>query len=134
MKVLPASSPSAALKRIVIVGPWLMMRWTAIPMATTAARIGMIQTTENLVPFCRTTVACGRSSRLICSAMHTLRVRQRIPNKPGIERLRRYHRQHHHRGKEQYSGTGLDKHQGLELYKRNCKCGDEDVEHRPAAD
>jgi len=39
------------LKMTVIVGPWLMTRWIAIPMATTAARIGMIQTTEILVPF-----------------------------------------------------------------------------------
>ena len=46
MKVLPASMPWATLNTMVMVGPSLRMRWIAIPMATTAARIGMIQTTE----------------------------------------------------------------------------------------
>jgi hypothetical protein len=44
--VLPASMPSAALKVIVIVGPSLRIRWTAMPIATTAASTGMTQTTE----------------------------------------------------------------------------------------
>src|SRR6188768_3846004 len=133
-KVLPASRPSATLKTMVMVGPSLIMRWMAMPMATTAARIGMIQTTEIRVPFFRTTVACGSSSRLIFSAMRTLRVCQRIPNQPGVKGLRRDHRQHHHRREKNYPRTGLDKHQRLELYQGNGECVDENIQHRPAPD
>ena len=62
--VLPASMPSAILKTMVMVGPSLRMRWTAMPMATTAARIGMIQTTEIRARRLGTTVACGMSGEL----------------------------------------------------------------------
>src|SRR5262249_41591118 len=69
MKVLPASTPSADLKIIVIVGPSLMMRCIAIPMATTAARMGMAQMIEIRLCLLGTTVACGRLSRSVVSAM-----------------------------------------------------------------
>ena len=62
MKVLPASTPSAALNTIVIVGPSLRTRWIAIPMATRAASSGMIQMIEIRIRFFRTTVACGSLS------------------------------------------------------------------------
>src|SRR5215470_20282770 len=73
MKVFPASTPSADLKIIVIVGPSLMMRCIAIPMATTAARMGMAQITEIRWRLLGTTVACGRLSRSVLSAMMILR-------------------------------------------------------------
>src|SRR5215475_13071086 len=63
-KVLPASTPPADLKMIVMVGPSLRIRWIAIPMATTAARIGIIQTTEIRWRRLGTTVARGRLSGL----------------------------------------------------------------------
>src|SRR5262245_34933824 len=85
IKVLPASIPSADLKTIVMVGPSLMIRWIAIPMATTAARIGMIQTTEIRWRRLGTTVARGRLSEL--SAMLGLSIYARIPDQPGIERV-----------------------------------------------
>src|SRR5215510_4095387 len=71
MKVLPASTPWAALKTMVMVGPSLRMRWIAMPIATTAARIGTIQTTEIRWRRLGTTVARGRLSGL--SAMLVLR-------------------------------------------------------------
>src|SRR5215475_2405830 len=85
-KVLPASTPPADLKMIVMVGPSLRIRWIAIPMATTAARIGMIQTTEIRWRRLGTTVARGRLSGL--SAMLGLSIfYARIPDQPGIERV-----------------------------------------------
>ena len=64
MKVLPASTPCATLKTMVMVGPSLKMRWIAIPMATTAARMGTIQTTDIRWRRLGTTVARGRLSGL----------------------------------------------------------------------
>src|SRR5215475_8959946 len=69
-KVLPASTPPADLKMIVMVGPSLRIRWIAIPMATTAARIGMIQTTEIRWRRLGTTVARGRLSGLSAMVLH----------------------------------------------------------------
>src|SRR5262245_32403666 len=97
MKVLPASPPSAALKTMVMVGPSLRMRWTATPMATTAAKIGMIQMTEIRVRLFGTTVACGRLSRLLLSAMSVLLACARIPDQAGVERFSCDHGQHNHR-------------------------------------
>ncbi len=45
-KVLPASIPWEALNTIVIVGPSLRMRCSAMPPAASAATIGTIQTSE----------------------------------------------------------------------------------------
>src|SRR5262245_1613819 len=70
MKVLPASTPPADLKMIVMVGPSLRIRWIAIPMATTAARIGIIQTTEIRWRRLGTTVARGRLSGLSAMVLH----------------------------------------------------------------
>src|SRR3990170_4958024 len=112
-KVLPASRPSATLKTMVMVGPSLKTRWIAIPMATTAARIGMIQTIEIRVCFFRTTVACGRLSRSMLSAMSPLPGRPRIPDEAGGEGLRRNHCQHDHRREKQHPRTRLHRHQRL---------------------
>src|SRR5215510_1346332 len=70
MKVLPASTPWAALKTMVMVGPSLSMRWIAVPIATTAARIGIIQTTEIRWRRLGTTVARGRLSGLSAMVLH----------------------------------------------------------------
>src|SRR6185295_2475246 len=101
--VLPASMPSAILKTMVMVGPSLRMRWTAIPMATTAARIGMIQTTEIRARLLGTTVACGMSGRSESSAMVSLHSGSGIPDQAGVERLRRDHRQHDDRREEEHA-------------------------------
>src|SRR6266540_3666064 len=91
-KVLPASMPSADLKTTVIVGPSVRMRWTAIPMATTAARIGMIQMTDRRVRFGGSTVACGSGSAPVGSGMAALPVRARIPDQARVEGLHGEHR------------------------------------------
>src|SRR5438034_11833297 len=101
--VLPASRPSAALKTMVMVGPSLRMRWTAIPRATAAARIGMIQTTEIRVRLLRTTVACGRS--VSSGMMVFLHCMAGIPDEAGVERFGCNHRQYRHRRKEQHART-----------------------------
>src|SRR5215468_11603240 len=115
MKVLPASTPSAALKTMVMVGPSLRTRWTAMPTATTAARIGMIQTTEMRARLRGTTVACGRSSRSVLSGMAVPPDGDRVPDQAGVERFRRHHRQHDDRREEQDARPGLHPHQRLEL-------------------
>src|SRR5262245_17332593 len=93
-KVLPASTPPADLKMIVMVGPSLRIRWIAIPIATTAARIGIIQTTEIRWRRLGTTVARGKLSGL--SAMVLWSARFRIPDQAGIERVCGDHCQHDH--------------------------------------
>src|SRR3989442_9708519 len=132
-RVLPASMPSAALKTIVMVGASLRMRWTAIPMATNAARIGMIQMTEIRPRFRGTTVACGRRSRSPGSAMMDLPFGCGIPDQAGVERLRREHGQHHHHHEEHHPQAGLHRHQRLELHQSDDERIDEDVQHRPSA-
>src|SRR5882724_8364934 len=114
-KVLPASMPSADLKTTVMVGPSVTMRWTAIPMATTAARMGMIQMTERRVRRGGSTVACGRGSGPSGSGMAVLPVPACIPDETRIEGLHREHREHHHRHEEHHPGPGLYRHEGLEL-------------------
>src|SRR6202171_2266610 len=114
-KVLPASMPSADLKTTVMVGPSVTMRWTAIPMATTAARMGMIQMTEKRVRFGGSTVACGRGSRPVGSGMTALPVLARIPDQARVEGLHREHREHHHGHEEHHPGPRLHRHERLEL-------------------
>src|SRR4029453_4751672 len=127
MKVLPASTPSAALNTMVMVGPSLKMLWTAMPIATTPAKIGMIQTTEIRVRLFGTTVACGRLSRLVLSAMLALLARARIPDQAGVKRFRCDHCQHDHRGEKQHPRTGLHCHQRLELHEGDGERVDEHI-------
>src|SRR5882724_5040486 len=115
-KVLPASTPGADLKTIVMVGPSLRIRWIAIPMATTAARIGIIQTMEIRWRLGGTTVACGRLSRSVLSAMAVRLARGRIPDQARVEGLRRDHREHDHRREKYHPRTRLHPHQRLELH------------------
>src|SRR5215471_49027 len=100
MKVLPASMPSAAVKTMMTVGPLLRICCTAIPMATSAARIGMIQMMEIRVRFGGTTLACGSSSRPCGSAIEGLPFARRVPEQTRIEGLRSEHRQHDHSHEE----------------------------------
>src|SRR5262245_7754665 len=133
-KVFPASTPSADLKTIVIVGPSLMMRWMAIPIATTAANIGMIQTMEIRVCLLGTTVACGKLLRSVLSAMLVYPIQSRIPDEARVERLSSNHRQHNYSREKQYPRPRRDRHQRRELHQGNCERVDEHIEHRPAAD
>src|SRR5437867_4284768 len=133
-EVLPASRPSAALKTMVMVGPSLRMRCTAMPMATTAARIGMIHTTEIRARLPGTTVACGTLGRSGPSAIVSSPFAAGMPDQAGVEGRRRDHRQHAHRREEQHPRPGLHVHQRLELHQRDGESVDEHVEHRPAAD
>src|SRR5262245_25523114 len=129
MKVWLASTPSAALKTIVMVGPSLKMRWIAMPMATTAAKSGMIQMMEMRWRLLGTTVACGRVSRLLLSAMSVLLACPCIPDQTGIKRFSGNHRQHDHRREKQHPGTGLHCHQRLELHESDGECVHEYIQH-----
>src|SRR5215831_4312905 len=131
--VFPASIPSATFKRMVMVGPSVRIRSTAIPTAITAARMGMIHTMEIRELFFETTVACATSSRSP-SAMIALPGRAGIPDKAGVEGHRRQHGQDDDRGEEDHARTGLHGHERLQLHERHGEGVDEHVEHRPAPD
>src|SRR5262245_31250046 len=132
--VLPASIPSAALKLIVIVGPSLSTRCTAIPSATTAATIGITHTTDTRARRRGTTTACATPPPSTGSSAMASPRPGSVPDQPRIEGLRRQHCQHDHRGEEQDTGPRLDRHQRLELHERDRERVHEHVQHRPAAD
>src|SRR5215467_10567774 len=127
--VFPASIPSATFKRMVMVGPSVRIRSTAI----TAARMGMIHTMEIRELFFETTVACATSSRSP-SAMIALPGRAGIPDETGVEGHRGQHGQDDHRSEEDHARTGLHEHERLQLHERHREGVDEHVEHRPATD
>src|SRR5215468_462731 len=129
--VLPASIPSATLNMMVMVGPSVRIRSTAIPTAITAARIGMIHTMEIRELLFETTLACASSSRSP-SAMFALPGRAGIPDETGVEGHRRQHGQDHHGGEEDHARTGLHGHERLQLYERHGEGIDEHIQHRPA--
>src|SRR5215472_12180137 len=131
--VFPASIPSATLNMMVMVGPSVRIRSTAIPTAATAARIGMIHTMEIRELFLDTTVACTTSPRSP-SAMISLPGRAGIPDESGVEGHRRQHGQDDHGGEEDHAWTGLHGHERLQLHERHGKRVDEHVQHRPAPD
>src|SRR5215467_625616 len=131
--VFPASIPSATFKRMVMVGPSVRIRSTAIPTAITAARMGMIHTMEIRELFFETTVACASSSRSP-SAMFALLRRAGIPDETGVEGHRRQHGQDDHPGEEDHTRAGLHGHERLQLHEGNGERIDEHVEHRPAPD
>src|SRR5580700_619795 len=108
--------PCAVLNTIVIAGPSLRIRWIAIPMATSAARSGMIQTMENRMRFLGTTVACGSLSRSIGSAMADGLGVSGVPDQARVEGLGGEHRQHNDRREEQNAGTRRHRHQRLQLH------------------
>src|SRR5262245_20184837 len=132
--VLPASRPSATLKTMVMVRPSLRMRWMAIPTATTAARIGMIQTTEIRVRLRRPTVACGRRGKSVSSAIVSPHFSAGIPDEARIEGFGRNHREHDHRREKQHPRSGRHRHQRVQLHEGDGEGVDEHVEHRPASD
>src|SRR5213594_3943119 len=130
-KVLPASMPSADLKTTVMVGPSVTMRWAAIPMATTAARMGMIQMTERRVRRGGSMVAWGRGSVPPESDMAALPLLARIPDQAGIKGLHGEHGEYDHRHEEHHPGPWLHRHERLELYEGHRKRVDEHIEHGP---
>src|SRR5215467_7086554 len=131
--VFPASIPSATLNMMVMVGPSVRIRSTAIPTAITAARMGMIHTMEIRELFFETTVACATSSRSP-SAMIALPGRAGIPDETGVEGHRRQHGQDDHRGEEDHARSWLHGHERLQLHEGDGEGVDEHVEHRPAPD
>src|SRR6267143_4941009 len=100
----------------------------AIPSATSAARIGMIQTAETRMRWRGTAIASGRWCRSDWSVMRG------VPEETGIERRRCKHGQDHHRGEERQPRARLRCHQRLKLNQRDDERYDEHVEHRPAPD
>src|SRR5713101_2740356 len=133
-KVLPASMPSADLKTMVMVGPSVTIRWTAMPMATAAARIGMIQMTEKRARFGGSTVACGSAPGPVGSGTVALEAPARVPDQARVEGLHRQHGEHHHGHEEDDSGPGFHRHERLELDEGDRERVDEDIEHRPPPD
>src|SRR5262245_32538736 len=116
--VFPASMPSATLKTIVMVGPSFRIRCTAIPTATSAARIGMTHTMDTRELFFETTVACASSS---CSpsGMTFLPGRGGIPDEAGVEGHCRQHGEDDHPGEEDHPGARHHGHQGRQLHQRH---------------
>src|SRR5512138_1138765 len=133
-KVFPASTPWADLKMIVMVGPSLMIRWMAIPSATTAANSGTIQTMEMRLCLLGTRVAWGKLLLSVGSAMRVYLVGVGIPDEPLVKRFSGDHRQHNYCCKEKNPGTRLHGHQRRKLNQGNRKGVDEHIEHRPSAD
>src|SRR5580693_1352725 len=106
---------------IVISGPSLSTLVTATHAPTTAARIGMNQTSESRVRLLGTVLDSGTEERGgslsgICDLFRIgLLPAYRIPNQPRIERFDREHREHHHRREEDQAGPRLNRHQRLKL-------------------
>src|SRR5215472_1408527 len=94
----------------------------------------MIQITEMRPRFGRTAVACGISPDRGGSAIECLPFEWSIPEQSRVEGLRRKHGEHHDAHEEHDPGTGLHRHQRLQLHERDDERIDEYVEHRPAAD
>src|SRR4026207_1834286 len=132
--VLPASIPSAFLNTMVTVGPSVMSRWMAMPRPITAARIGMIHTTEIFVRRGRDTVACGRSPGWTGAGMTHLPAAAGVPDQTRIEAPHRDDGQDHHRHEEDHPGPRLHRHERLQLHERNREGVDEHVQHRPPTD
>src|SRR5215467_14302060 len=119
--VFPASIPSATLNMMVMVGPSVRIRSTAIHTMEIRERLR------------DTTVACASSSRSP-SAMLSLPGRAGIPDETGVEGPRRQHGQDDDRGEEDHARAGFHGHERLQLHERHGERVDEDVEHRPAPD
>src|SRR5579859_1172576 len=106
--VLPASSPSADPNTILIFGPSLSILEIATQAPTTAAIIGITQTTEIGVFFLATARDSGTGGIDVrSSAMSNLLGAGRVPDQPGVERFDRQHRQHHHRREKEQSRSGF---------------------------
>src|SRR5438034_974187 len=132
--VLPASSPSAVLKVIVIVGPLSRTAFTASQPPTSAATIGISHTRDSDPRRFGTTSAGGMSSMLKSSGVLAIVSPHWIPHEPRIKRLRREHRHHHHRTERDRRRPRLDRRQGLELDQRGEHRRHLDVHHGPAPD
>src|SRR5215471_8688901 len=133
--VLPASSPSAVWKTIVIVGPSARIRVTATQAPTTAATIGTIHTSDRRVlrlPRCFDSGTGGSGAS--ASGMSDLVGARRVPDQAWIEGLDGEHREDHDRGEEEQARRGLHRHERLELDQRRGEGVDEDVDHRPTSD
>src|SRR6185436_6108129 len=119
MNVLPASTPFASLSTMVIVGPSARSRWTAMPIATSAASSGMIQMIETRSRFLRVTTACGSGATSGSSAMACASRFGGIPDEPDVERLGGEHRQHDDGGEEQHACPRRYGRQRRELHQRH---------------
>src|SRR6202041_342852 len=124
---------------IVIVGPSLNTRVTATHAPTTAARIGMNQTSESRVRFLGTFLDSGTDDRGgsrsgICNLFRICLLRTyRIPDQSRIERLDREHRKDHDRREEDQARSRFHRHEWLKLNQSSGEGIDEYVDHRPAS-
>src|SRR5579871_2235273 len=131
--VLPASSPSADRKTIVIFGLSLLILATPTQTPTSPAAIGTSQTREGRVRFLGTaldTATCMSSWSGILAPCRA----HGIPDQPRVEGLDGEHREHDDRGEEKQTHRRLHRHERLKLHERGGKGVDEHIDHRPASD
>src|ERR1700730_17006010 len=106
---------------MVIVGPSLNTRVIATHAPTTAARIGMNQTSDSRVRFLGTFLDSGTDERGgsrsgISNLFRICLLRTyRIPDQPRIERFDREHRKYDHRREEDQARSRLHRHERMEL-------------------
>src|SRR5574338_41503 len=131
--VLPASSPSALLKVMVITGPCSRMDFTASQPPMRAATMGTSQTScRDHLDFGATS-ASGKADGSGRGGASGIVVLHGIPDQARVEAHRRKHRQYHHGAKGQCPGGRLDAGQRIELHQR-CQHGDHIyVQHGPFA-
>src|SRR4051812_11339272 len=99
------------------------------PMASATA--GTSQTNGNVRPDFGAASAVGICSGGGASLMFFF---YRIPDQPGIEALRREHRQHHYGAEGDRRWPGMHARERGELHDGREQGDDIDVEHRPAPD
>src|SRR3954451_12150256 len=122
-RVLPASSPAASWKEIVMTGPCWDRVCHPRNAATSAATIGIAQTNEILRD--GTTRGSAMSSSGVSFMIRSLPTGfRRIPHQAGIETFRRQHCQNDHAGEGDGADAGLDRGDVAELDQT-----DEDRQH-----
>src|SRR5215831_10073423 len=106
--VFPASSPSAVLNEIVIVGPLSKIPLTTIHPPTKAATMGISHTSCGAERRFLTATAVGTSSRPVPRDPSNMMPLFRLPEQPWIKGHRRKHGQHNHGTERGRSGTWLN--------------------------
>src|SRR5258706_4203579 len=129
--VLPACSPSAVRKLMMITVPRSSQWLTASQAPMASATAGTIHTSGSERPCRGAASACGMGSGVGVSLTRFL---DRVPDQARIEAHRRHHRQHHHRAEGERRRAGAHAGERGELHHGDQQRDDEDVEHRPAAD
>src|ERR1700741_2143234 len=135
--VLPASMPSAFLKRMVMVGPRSTTVLTASHPASSAATSGTSHTAgigQRARPGGTAWGVSAGFSWRISARISVDVIALRGPDEPRVEAHRGEHGEPHDRGEGEGARAGLDVRERPGLHQRRQDRDHEDVEHRPAAD